>query len=119
MWLRLAPHAFRERTLTRGTADAFRDLCEAVAVRDSLLSRIQADGYTSQTPDVVNESGEVVRRGNPMGKHPLLTDYRGMFQRVEAGMLKFRLAPMGKPMTTEPEKPADPFAEFDAKPAVN
>lgn len=101
VWNRLAPHAFDARTLTRGTADAFRDLCEAVVVRDGLLSKIQADGY-----------------GDKEGHHPLLSHYRGMYQRVEAGMLKFRLAPLGKPMEVAEEAPADPFAEFDAAPAV-
>lgn len=100
VWERLAPHALAQRTLTPGTAAAFRDLCEAIVVRDGLLTAIHQSGYISQDG----------------GKHPLLPDYRGMYQRVEAGMAKFRLAPLGKPMVEDGERgEADPFAEFDGE----
>jgi len=103
IWEGLAPHAFDARTLSAGTAAAFRDLCEAIVVRDGLMRRIRRDGFCV--------GGE---------KHPLLTDHRGWYQRVESGMLKFRLAPIGKPVVEAPEQPADPFAKFeDTGEAVN
>jgi len=40
-------------------------------------------------------------------------DWHKVAARVRTAMKEFRLAPMGKPMTEEPETPSDPFAEFD------
>lgn len=87
VWLKLAPFAFAARTLTRGTADAFSDLC-----RNRVLMReIGAD------PD---------RRGG--------ADHRGLIQRVESQMKSFALSPFGKPVAAEVPTEDDPFAEFDS-----
>lgn len=86
VWNRLAPHAAAAQTLVESTVEAFVMLCRAV-VLERELSR---------------KSDE---RGGP--------SHRGMIQRVEAGMLRFRLSPMGKPVEQPEEAPADPFAEFD------
>lgn len=106
-WNDLAPRALKEGTLTDATRLALRDLCQARVLKDRLLRTIGDQG------DVVLASS-----GN-LAAHPLLTRFTTLFQRVEAGMVRFRLAPMGKDMT-ESEKPADAFAEFDgAAPAAD
>ena len=84
VWLELAPFALAGLTLTAGTSAAFSMLSRAIA-----LERKLAKG---------KEAGE--------SKH------RGMMQRVEAGMTRFRLAPMGKAIV-QPAKVEDPFDEFD------
>ena len=87
VWLKLAPHAFAARTLTRATEDAFSDLC-----RDRVLML-----ELSRDPD---------RRGG--------ADHRGVTQRVQSKMKDFALSPMGKPLIEDKPKVEDPFGEFDA-----
>lgn len=89
VWRELAPYAQAAGTLTTGTAAAFALLCRAV-VLEQRLSRGLAAGSA---------------------------DHRGMMQRVEVGMTRFGLAPIGKPIAA-PAKPEDPFAEFDKAPAA-
>ena len=44
--------------------------------------------------------------------HPLLAQHRGMMQRVEVGLARFRLAPAGKELA--PAAPAiDEWSDFD------
>lgn len=97
VWQRLAPKALAQLTLTPATVDAFRDLVEAIVVRDGLLAAIHQSGYMDKD-----------------GKHPLLTDWRGVRQQVQTAMKEFRLAPLGKPMAEGPKPEADPFDEFQA-----
>jgi hypothetical protein len=86
VWNRLAPHAAAARTLVPGTADAFVELCRAMVLERELA--LDAD-----------------ERGGP--------SHRGVMQRVEVWMLRFKLSPMGKALEVPEETPADPFAEFD------
>ena len=111
VWQRLAPHAFREGTLTVGTAAAFEDLCRAVDMRDKMAAQIEAGGLTYLKVTVDGTGKE----HNELRAHPLIVQYRGMCARVEGSMLKFRLVPLGKPMETAREKPVDPFAKFGAQ----
>jgi hypothetical protein len=83
VWQELAPFALAERTLTPATAAAFALLCRVIVLE-------RAAG-----------------RSRDRGK----ADHRGLIIRTEAGLAKFRLSPTGKP--NPPEKPLDPFAEFD------
>ena len=85
VWLYLSPHAFKARTLTPATADAFSDLC-----RNRVLMLKLGKG------------------GDAGG-----ADHRGLIQRVQSQMKDFSLSPMGKPLVDEAPKAADPFAEFD------
>lgn len=102
VWNELAPLALKEGTLTEATYLALRDLCEAIVLKRKLLRTIDDDGLTVTT-----------LQGNKAA-HPLLSQFRGLMQRVEAGMLRFKLSPMGKEIpTVGGEQPADPFSEFD------
>lgn len=109
VWNELAPHACAARTLTDGTVAAFRDLCEAIVVKRELLAQIQKDGYTylKVTIDGAGQEHQEVKA------HPLLAQHRGMMQRVEAGMLRFRLSPIGKELLPA-EKPKDDWDDLDA-----
>lgn len=88
VWLQLAPHAFKNRTLTRATALAFERLCKYV-----VLERI------------LHESD--AERGG--------ANHRGLISRVDAGLLRFNLAPCGKalyeaaPDEAAPVNPLDRF----------
>ena len=92
IWLQLAPFAFANRTLTRGTALAFERLCKHVALEREL------------------ERGELAGG----------SDHRGMIQRVDAELARFMLAPFGKAVyerpavaPTAPTSPAgNPLARF-------
>jgi hypothetical protein len=104
VWNEIAPLAAKEGTLSQSTAVALRDLCEAIVLKRKLLRQVGDDGIV-----VTGKGGKRA--------HPLLTQFRGLMQRVEAGMIRFKLAPMGKEVVA-PEKPADPFAEFDSSQAT-
>jgi hypothetical protein len=112
VWAELSPHALAARTLTPGTAMAFRDLCEAIVLKQMMLAEILADGLTGQKVTLqMDEKGGGLQSVEKKG-HTLLTAHRGMMQRVEAGLLRFRLSPIGKEiLPTEP--PTDEWAEFD------
>ena len=86
VWNQLAPHACAARTLTPGTADAFVALCRAMVLERELA---------------VNTD----ERGGP--------SHRGLMQRVEVWMLRFRLSPMGKELDIPEDGLKDAFAEFD------
>jgi hypothetical protein len=95
VWDALAPHALTARTLTPATAMAFQDLCEAIVLKRAELSRISREGLVVEG-----------------AAHPLLSRHVALMVRVEAGMTRFRLIPMGKEMPAAEEK-ADEFSEFD------
>lgn len=101
MWNELAPLAEKEGTLTDSTRMALRDLCEAIVLKRKLLRAIGDEGLT------------VFSMQGSKAAHPLLTQFRGLMQRVEAGMLRFKLAPIGKEILKPADQPADPFAQFD------
>jgi hypothetical protein len=105
-WNDLAPLAAKQGTLTNDTQWALVDLCQARVLKGKLLRDI--DKYGNLVP------GAGV---GTVSANPLLARYTTLLQRVDAGMLRFRIAPMGKELT-EPKKAADPFAEFDAAPAA-
>jgi hypothetical protein len=86
VWNQLAPHAAAARTLVPGTVDAFVAFCRAMVLERELAA----------DPD---------ERGGP--------SHRGLMQRVEVWMLRFRLSPMGKELDVPEDQPEDPFAEFD------
>src|SRR3990167_7655662 len=67
VWAELSPFAREARTLTAGTAAAFAMLCRAVVLERALGASRDA-GQSS---------------------------HRGMMQRVEAGFVRFSLAPLG------------------------
>jgi len=101
VWSDLAPLALREGTLNASTVAALRDLVELVVLRGKLLRAIEDQGFSERT-----ETG--------LKSNPLLPQYRGLVLRVEAGMARFKLAPMGKEIGQGETAPADPFAEFSA-----
>lgn len=109
VWNNLAPHALAAKTLTAGTAEAFRQLCEAIVIRRGLLASIEKRGYESirVTTDVTSGEQHIETKANA-----LLPRYTAMMQRVEAGMARFKLAPAGKEIAPL-EKPKDEWAEFD------
>jgi len=86
VWRALAPHALQEGTLTAGTAAAFLWLCRSVLLERKLAT----------APLAV---------GGP--------DHRGMMQRVEGLMARFRLVPDGKPIAAKPKEDGDEWSEFD------
>lgn len=111
IWRDLAPHATAARTLTEATVWAFRDLCEAIVLRRAMAAQLELDGLMVNAVKVDEETGDRFSLGEPRA-HPLITHERGMRQRVEAGMARFNLAPMGKSIAPKAE-PDDPFAEFE------
>jgi hypothetical protein len=95
-------------TLTPGTVEAFRELCQAIVRERVLWAQIQAGGlqYVKVMIDGAGNEHQELKA------NPLLGHHRGMLQRVEAGRRAFRLAPVGKSMLP-PAAPEDPFDEFD------
>lgn len=123
IWLELAPFAAAQRTLTPEMALSFRDLCEAIALKRRMLATIEDDGLTFERRhvDVQAKGAESEERieERDIKAHPLITHHRGLMQRVEAGLMRFRLSPMGKEVDAPAEDAADdPFAEFDGPKVV-
>jgi phage terminase small subunit len=106
-WHDLAPRAARVGTLNDDTLFALRDLCQARVLKDKLLRQ------------VVDQGTVVSGAGGNLAAHPLLARFTTLLQRVEAGMLRFKLSPMGKEIEAPKEADRDAFAEFDqTAPAV-
>jgi hypothetical protein len=99
LWDQLAPYALEARTLTAATVLAFCDLLEAIVVKRTMQARI-------------DKEGQVLNMVSGKKAHPLLGHHRGMMQRVEVGLARFKLAPIGKELT-EGTPPVDPFSEFE------
>ena len=104
-WNDLAPRASSTGTLTPDTQWALVDLCQARVLKAKLLR------------DVDRLGNIVPSATGGLAANPLLARYTTLLQRVDAGMMRFKLAPMGKELDAEKEKPADQFAEFDGAPA--
>ena len=113
VWDMLAPHALAQRTLTPATAFAFRELCEAVVLKRDVLAVVEQDGLMQNrlsTKMDQDGGGEQVFESKA---HPLIAKWTALLVRVEAGLTRFRLAPMGKEMPAV-EEPKDEWSEFDA-----
>ena len=95
IWDTLAPHAVAAGTLTPATAWAFAQLCDLIGLSHAVRQRIGRDGLMDAD-----------------GAHPLLARHVAFVVRVEAGLTRFRLQPLGKPLAV-PDAAVDPFAEFD------
>lgn len=111
IWNDLAPHATAAKTLVPQTIGAFRDLCEAIVLKREMIAQVKLDGMTYLK---VSVDGAGVEH-NEIKAHPLISQHRGMMQRVEAGRARFKLSPIGKEMI-EIEKPKDEWDEFDSAP---
>ncbi len=79
IWLKQAPHAFAQRTLTRATALAFERYCKIV-----ILERNEA-------------------KSSGVGG----ANHRGLLKQLNAYEVQFMLMPAGKPMTAPVEQPQD------------
>src|SRR5262245_35560752 len=86
VWEELAPHALAERTLTPRTAAAFELLCRQVVLERRWSS------------------------GSERGK----ADHRALMVRVEMGLQRFCLAPVGRPVSVPTA--ANPFDAFVRQP---
>lgn len=112
VWDALAPQAIAQRTLTPATAFAFVELCEAVVLKRDMARILETDGLMqNRLSTKMDESGggEQVFESKA---HPLIARWTALLVRVEAGLTRFRLAPMGKELAPA-EEPADEWAEFD------
>jgi hypothetical protein len=115
VWKVLAPLAQASLTLTDATAGAFGDLCKAIVLRDQLRRRMDREGWTFDKVVHVTKGGDVITEPK---KHPLFSEHRAWQQRVEAGQTRFRLTAFGKEIVP-PDKPEDPFSEFEAPAGSN
>jgi hypothetical protein len=79
VWLKQAPHAFQNRTLTRATALAFERYCQVVVMER-------------------DESRSTARGGS---------NHRGILRQLNAYELQFMLVPCGKPLVQAPAPKAD------------
>lgn len=77
VWLKQAPHAFKNRTLTRATALSFERYCKVVVL----------------------ERNEAKSSGVGGANH------RGLLKQINAYELQFLLTPAGKPMLEAPPVP--------------
>lgn len=84
VWLELAPHAFAALTLTKGTSLGFRLMCRNIVLERRFAASVMDAGGAS---------------------------HRGLIQRVDAELLRFGLAPCGKPIVTAVKADVDPMQE--------
>lgn len=111
VWASEAPLAIEQRTLTPATAGSFREFCELVVRMRRLWTTIDTDGLTYIKTSVDGAGVE----HQELKKHPLLPDYRGLVQRVEAARTRFRLAPIGKELYAAEQASANPLDRFIKK----
>jgi hypothetical protein len=104
-WIALAPVAQKAGTLIPATMLHLVDLCKSRVLLAKLLGDVYRDGTV------------VIGAGGNQVAHPSVTKYTTLIGKVDKYMTAFKLAPIGKEMV-EPEKPSDPFAEFDDAPAA-
>lgn len=112
IWMQLAPLAREQRTLIPATASRFRLLVKAIVMEAAYEAKILADGltYLDVSVDGAGTQHEKLRA------HPLCGAHRGMMQRVEAGMVAFKLAPFGKAMAVPvQEKPKSALEALQAQ----
>lgn len=115
VWERLAPLALEARTLVVATVDRFVLLCRQIVMEHDMAAKIKADGWTyvSVTVDGAGQERETLKA------HPLCASQRNMMQRIEAGMVAFALAPIGKPMRGKvQEKPKSAFERLQAQRSI-
>ena len=86
VWRKLAPHAVARQTLTKATAFQFELLC-----RNIVLERSLAEGADT--------------RGT--------ANHRGLIQRIDAELLRFDLAPNGKPHGAVPGTVTKPKSRLE------
>jgi hypothetical protein len=86
VWERLAPSAFKSKTLTKATEYQFVLLCRNVVLERELAVNPEMRGGAN---------------------------HRGILQRIDSQLTKFVLSPMGKPLIEDAPKVDDPFAAFD------
>lgn len=77
VWLKQAPHAFANRTLTKGTALAFERYCKLVVMERNEAKSTGAGG----------------------------ANHRGMLKQINSLELQFMLVPNGRPMAEPPAAP--------------
>jgi hypothetical protein len=112
VWNELAPHACAALTLVPGTAAAFRQLCGRIVLLQQIEAQIEADGIMGTKVSLqMDETGGGLQTVEKKA-HDLLTKSMTLMQRVDQGMMRFRLSPMGKELTPT-EAPKDEWAEFD------
>jgi hypothetical protein len=87
VWGQLAPHAIARQTLTPATAYGFGLLCRLV-VLERLVGR---------DPETAGKS-----------------DHRGLVQRIDAELLRFDLAPNGRPHASAPSAKDKPISALAA-----
>jgi hypothetical protein len=88
VWMELAPHAFKARTLTPATSLAFRMLCRNVVIERELRMGLQDRGRAA---------------------------HQGIIGKIEGALQRFNLAPVGKAMAPESSqtaKPANPLEKY-------
>lgn len=82
VYLKLAPHAIAAATLTPATSLGFCLLCENIVLERRFRSSVQEAGSAS---------------------------HRGLIQRIDAELLRFCLAPIGKALVEENPPAVDPM----------
>lgn len=87
VWLKLAPYAFANRTLTKATGLAFELLCRNVVLEREIAKEPKAIGGPN---------------------------HRGLIQRVDAELSAFNLRPFGKPIYQEQpvQQPVNPLEKY-------
>lgn len=95
LWRRWAPLAVEQRTLVPATVPGFRELCEQLALKQTLARRIGHLGAGSE------------RAAGRLGLYVKLA------QRLDSSLARFKLTGFGKPDTTARARPsaANPWAQ--------
>jgi hypothetical protein len=102
-WANLAPHAIEHGTLVPSTVAAFVLLCKLSVMADEMYSTLLEDGFTYMK-HTVDGSG---KEHEELKAHPLVSQHRNTVQRIESLMVKFKIAPMGKPVDPIRKKKAN------------
>jgi hypothetical protein len=109
-WDDLARHAVEHGTLVPSTVAAFVLLCKLQVMADEMYATLLEQGFT-YLKHTVDGSG---KEHEELKAHPLVSQHRNTVQRIESLMVKFKIAPMGKPVEPVRKKKAtkNPWADI-------
>lgn len=116
IWRELAPLAREQRTLSPAMAQRFARLCGYLALERRMLAQIDTDGLTETKVSVqMDASGGGVQVVEKKA-HTLLSKVLSLSQRIDVGLVAFRLGPTGRPLAAPvTEKPKNALEQLQAR----
>ncbi len=114
-WNGLADYARSRRTLVPETAERFGRLCRSLVLEQTMREMLAKDGLTETVVSLqMDEKGGGLQSVHKKA-HALLGKLLELAAKNDLGLVAFRLAPTGRPVQTESEKPKSALETLQAQ----